>query len=337
MNKLIYLSLFTFFLISCSIFQKQGTDFDSPYSVRFTQPEDLCEMEEGRYDFGYCTDGEYLYAINGSAITNPLLFADILRYDIKNDKWIELTDKLIRKRDCSAEYLNGKIFIFNGTKKNGRRNDKCEIVDVKTGEVEIFTGNPNPVNRGRSALWRGKIYVFGGGLYEPGGPFLYSNQVWEVRPSTGKWTLLTQMPEARQVEGEIVDGVLYLIGGFMGQASYRIDTYNILTNTWVRLEDLDTRISANATALNGKFIWLVGSYHNFNLLAVFDTVVKKLYLVNSNILGRKHVGAAIIDNQLFVFGGLRSRKKRSIESIQVADISGVERQLTEARAVLINK
>ena len=337
MNKLIFLLLFVSFLVSCSIFQKQGTNLDSSYSVRFTQPEELNEMEEGRHGFGYCTDGQYLYVINGSATTSPILFADILRYDIKNDKWTELTDKLISKRYCSAEYVNGNIFVFNGTETNRRRNDKCEMVDTETGDIKIFTSNPNPVNKGSSAIWRGKIYIFGGGFYEPGLQNLYSNAVWEFNPCSGKWKLLTQMPEARQVEGEIVNGVLYLIGGYMGQVSYRIDAYNILTDNWSQLEDAEQRISANATAKNGKFIWLVGSYHYFNLLAVFDTVVKKLYLVNSNILGRKHVGAAIIDDQLYVFGGLRSKKKRSIESIQVADISGVERQLTEARAVLINK
>ena len=331
MKKPILLMLVVFIVISCSSGLKQKSNYDSPYSIEFTQPEELQAMEEGRSGFGYCTDGKYLYAINGSTVTNTLFFADALRYDIENDKWTQLTDKLIRKRYCSAEYLNGKIFVFNGIESNGINNNHTEVMDVKTGEISVFQGNPNPVTIGGSAQWQGKIYVYGGGIYEPERPRLFSNQVWEVNPALGKWTLLTQMPIAKEVRGDIVDGVLYLFGGYFGEVSHNIDMYNILTNTWTRLEATDVRISANAVARHGKFIWLVGSYHTYNLLAVFDTVVKKLYFVNSNILGRKNAGATIVGDKLYVFGGLRSKRKNVIKSIQVADISEVEKQLIEAR------
>ena len=166
MKKSILLMLVAFIVISCSSGLKQKSNYDSPYSIEFTQPEELQAMEEGRSGFGYCTDGKYLYAINGYTVTNTLFFADALRYDIENDKWTQFTDKLIRKRYCSAEYLNGKIFVFNGIESNGINNAHTEVLDVKTGEINVFKGNPNPVTIGGSAQWQGKIYVYGGGIYE---------------------------------------------------------------------------------------------------------------------------------------------------------------------------
>lgn len=312
MKKNYPLFLLLLFLSSCSTGWKQKSNYDSPFSITFTQPDELLAIKDGRYGHGYATDEDYLYAANGSSNLLPVYFDDILRYDIKEDRWSKLTDKLIAKRYSSVEYLNGKLFIINGIETNQRVNDKIEVVDVKSGEVHTLTGNPNPVNMGGSATWQGKIYIFGGGRYEPEGPRTYANQVWEYNPVQSTWKLLTQMARGREVQGEIVDGVLYLFGGFYGEVSPNIEAYNIATNTWTRLETIKEKIYANATVRHGKFIWLVGSFQNFNSLAVFDAVTQKLHFVNSNILGRKHTGAAIVAKKLYVYGGLRSENKKAL-------------------------
>lgn len=331
MKNLSLLCFLLFFLFSCTTGWKQKSNYDSPLRITFTRPDELQQMKDGRYGHGYAADEDYLYAVNGCSNLLPVYFDDILRYDIKNNQWSKLTDKLIAKRYCSVEYLNGKLFILNGIQTNQRVNDRIEIVDVNSGEVQTLTGNPRPVNMGGSATWQGKLYIFGGGRYEPQGPRTFANEVWEYNPAQSTWKLLTQMARGREVQGEIVDGVLYLFGGFYGEISPDIEAYNIATNTWTRLESIKEKIYANAIVRHGKFIWLVGSYQNFNTLAVFDAVTRKLHFVNSNILGSRYTGAAIVANKLYVYGGLRSKEKNALESIQAADITEVEAQLVLAR------
>lgn len=317
---LIVLSLGCF---SCSLIKKASPEYSSPYSLHFSKISELRGMKGGRYGMGYTTDGKYLYAVNGSSRA-PFYTTDIIRYDIESDEWSVLTDKLTPKRYVSAEYVAGKIYVLNGYGPSFEINEKVEVVDSQTGEIIYLKDNPSPVSFSGTAVWNEKIYVFGGMV----GERYYYNQIYVFDPVTGNWTLLGVIPENKHARGEIVDGVLYIFGGYNGQVSSRIDAYNIAHNTWYFLGDMPVGISANAITKHGDFIWLVGSYNNLSSLAVFNTKTREFNLVKSNMYGRRHAAAKVVNNKLYVYGGNRASGGSFLSSIQVADLKEIENQLT---------
>ena len=191
-----------------------------------------------------------------------------------------------------------------------------------------------------SAVWNGKIYIFGGSLRISGFRHSsYSNMVMSFDPETYQWEDVTKMRLGKEVFGEIVDEKLFLFGGFDRRISYYIDIYNLRTDKWTKLGTVDVRISANAVAKHGKFIWLAGSYHSGKLVAAFDTETNKFYLVESNLSPRRHAGAEVVDGKIYVFGGLHSGHREAVKSIQMADISKIERQIvaTGANEIILSR
>lgn len=319
-NTLVVLLLFT---NSCTLVEKPSPAALSPYSVSFSRLNDLAAMKRGRYGMGYTTDGTYLYAVNGSS---KLTFyaTDVWRYDIASDEWSVLTDGLTPKRYVSAEYVAGKIYVLGGYGPSGEINPQVEVIDPFTGSINHTARNPSPVSFPGSAVWKDKIYVFGGTIFDEN----YFNRLYVFDPIRVVWKQLPGMPEYKHAPGEIVDGVLYVFGGYNGQVSARIDAYDIVTNNWSYLGDMPVGISANAITKHGKFIWLVGSYNKLSQLAVFNTETREFNLVKSNLFGRRHAAAEVVDDKLYVFGGTRASRDSFLSSIQVADITAIEGQLS---------
>ncbi|NOY57385.1 MAG: T9SS type A sorting domain-containing protein [Calditrichaeota bacterium] len=287
------------------------------YDLQFTS---LADMKYARYGSGYTSDGNFIYSICGGISESPYKSTSVERYNPANDAWTEFVTGLIPRRYCSAEYIpsQNKIYIFNGDTYTGTTyTDTVEIVDVLTAELSYSATNPYPVEYGGSAVWNEKIYLFGGSNANG-----YSNRLYEFDPQTNNWTRLPDMPEAKQTNGEIINGVLYVFGGYSGTVSRQIDAYSIQNSSWASLGEMPVAISAHATAKSGKKVWLVGSYDNLKFLAVYDTETNDFTQISSNIIGRRHSGAVVAENNLYIFGGNQASSNSSaLKSLEYADIS----------------
>ncbi len=350
MNKYIII-IASLFLFSCTSKPNSSPDSISSYKLKFSQLNKLERMKVGRLGMGYTADGTYLYAVNGSykgahktvGIGNyrvtqygEHIYADdesvrqsifphtLVRYNITFDQWSILPDKLIPKRWVSAEYIDGNIYVFNGQKPNGLMNRKVEVVELLTGKVDILKDNPFPTAYAGSAVWQNKIYVFGGSVNNK----YYSNKIRLYNIKDDSWTDLGEMPEGKQTRGEIIDGILYVFGGYNGIPSSKIHSYNITSNTWEYICDMPLRISANAITKNGSFIYLVGDYNKLSFLGIFNTKTKEFHLIKSNMFGRRHAATDIIGNKLYIYGGNRQIQGNTLSSIQVADITEIETLLS---------
>ena len=279
----------------------------------------LADMNYARYGLGYTSDGTNIYAICGGLGEAPWKSTSIEKYDRVHNTWTEIVTNLIPKRYCSAEYVpsQNKIYIFNGdTYTSSTYTDTVEIIDVGTAGLSYSASNPYPVEYGGSAVWNNKIYSFGGS--NSGG---YSNRLYEFDPLSNSWTRLPDMPEAKQTNGEIVNGVLYVFGGFNGSTSRRIDAYNIQNSTWTYLGDMPVGISAHATVASEKNVWIVGSFNDIKFLAVYDTETNNFTQLSSDMIGRRHTGATVVENKLYVFGGNQaSTDESTLKSLEFADL-----------------
>jgi hypothetical protein len=295
--------------------------------IAFTQTDtefiSLSDMNTARYGFAYANDGDYLYAICGGTYETPFYRVNnIERYDPIADNWIEFVDGLIPRVYCRAEYIQNtnRIYIFGGRtyyiSNPATYTDTVEVVNVITGNVTYLTSNPIPNEQSGSAVWNNKIYIFGGSQNG-----LYSSELYEFDPITNVWVQLPDMQEEKQTEGEVVDGILYVFGGYNGSVSNRIDAYDIQNNEWSFIGYMPVGISAHHTTVSGKYIWLIGGYDNLESVAVFNTETYDFTQLNTNMTGRRHCGTEVIGDNLYVYGGNIATYGPALSSLEYADIS----------------
>ena len=295
------------------------------YKLEFSKGNKLARMDEGRYGMGYTTDGKYIYAMYGRS-SNTKYITKSERYDIANNSWTKYFNNKTDKRFISAEYLNGKIYLFNGYNRDNSLNKKVEVIDTSTGEVSYLKDNPAPVCKSGTAVWNDKIYVFGGtGIKGREIKNHYHNQFYLFDTLIDTWTLLGVIPEHKHTTGAIVDGILYTFGGYNNHELSSIHSYNIADSTWTYIGEAPLDFSSNAITKHGEFIWIVGSYNKTGLLAAFNTVTHKFNIIDANLLGRKHAGAIVVDDKLYVFGGVRGVGL----FIQAAELTEIEELLSK--------
>ena len=283
----------------------------------------LSDMNTARLGFGYTTDGNYLFAVCGGTYEPPFYQVNnIEKYNPTTNNWELFVDGLIPRRYCKAEYIQStnSIYIFGGQTyyqtNPSTYTDTVEVVNVTNGDITYLTSNPNPFTSSGSAVWNNKIYIFGGSEHG-----VYLNTLYEFDPINNIWNQLPDMPEAKQTEGEVVDGILYVFGGYNGSQSNRIDAYDIQNNEWSFIGYIPVGVSAHHTTLKGQYIWLIGDYDILNYVAVFDTETHEFTQLNTNMIGRRHCGTEVIGNNLYVFGGNIASGGPALSSLQYADIS----------------
>ena len=300
----------------------------SGYDLSFSS---LNNMEEARFGAGYTSDESNLYSVGGLTDEFPYKSTTVERYNLSDKEWTVIASDMIPRGYCSAEYIESQnsIYIFNGeTYSNNSYTDTIEIVNVHSGTVSYSESNPYPVEYCGSAVWNDKIYVFGGSNSGE-----YSNRLYEYNPGTNLWNRLPDMPESKQTNGVVIDGVLYVIGGYNQEVSTRIDAYDIQNSSWTYLDDLPEGISAHSMVTSGMDIWIIGSYNNIHFVAIYNVETGIFTQLCSNIIGRRHCGVGIDNNYLYVYGGNQGSFSGSIlNSLQSADISSYVHTIGESRS-----
>ena len=292
------------------------TTFIFSSSAQDVQFSDLFNLPQERSAITSANDGQYIYVANGFGINAPYT-KEIYRFHIASNSWTLLTDQSLSKRYASAEIINDKLYLFNGALDNGSLNNKVEVINLNDGSISFSTDNPQPARVSGVSSWNGKIYSFGGTV----APNVYSNKLYEFDPQTEVWTELAAMPINGETKGEIVNGKLYVFGGYNGTASNKIDIYDIASDTWETQLTMPFTISGHATAIIGTKIYLVGDYSNLTSLASFETTDNTFTTLASNLTGRRHCAAEGVNGQLIAIGGnTTSSIQSSISSVQVADI-----------------
>lgn len=271
----------------------------------------------GNYGMATTTDGKYIYAFNGSEPTR--ISASALRYNPESKQWERWLENLIPKRYANAEFVAGqnKIYVFNGERKSKDRN-VVEVIGADGTVAQSSVKNPSPSRYAGSAVWENKIYVFGGSTANEK---KYSKQLSVFDPADSSWKQLAEMPEGKETDGEIVDGILYVIGGWDGKASSkRIDAYDIKTGKWSAVGVLPFGISAHRLRTSGEKIWIAGSYNDKDTIAVFDPTTREITVYTSNYKPRRHVGLEILNGEMLVFGGNQATRDSHLTDLQIFSV-----------------
>ncbi|WP_400078983.1 kelch repeat-containing protein [Winogradskyella sp. R77965] len=275
-----------FFLFS-NFFHGQTTNFIS-----------ASDMPSAKSATSSANDGSYIYVTNGFSLAGGYTM-DVFKFDITNNSWSVLTNSTIAKRFGSAAIVGNNLFIFNGYISNNAFNDAIEVVDTSTGTVSN-TGlvNPEPAAAAGVSVDGNIVYSFGGSIATG-----YSNKLYAFNTATLTLTELGTMPVALETKGEVVNGKLYVIGGFNGSVSDKIYVYDIATDAWTDEYTLPQGLSANATAVVGNKIYVVGDFSDQNFTGYFDTATNTFTETSSNLINRRHASAEGVNDELYVMGG----------------------------------
>lgn len=126
---------------------------------------------------------------------------------------------------------------------------------------------PTPRAAATASLINNKIYVIGGsgvGLIN-----MANNEVYN--PSTNTWEVKESVTTARGfLTSEVVDGIIYAIGGGYPVYTKKNEAYNPVTNSWSPKADmLGTRLCMRAGAVNG-IIYIIGGNYNQRNCQAYD-------------------------------------------------------------------
>ena len=264
------------------------------------------------------SDANSLYVCHGFSPTQSYT-TEIEKYDIASQQWTIFANSTIAKRYASAEVVGYYLYIFNGLVPNSY-NNKLERVYTINGDIVFLSDNPYPVRSAGNCVWNNNIYFFGGSNSSG-----YSNKLLRYNPTLDQWTMLADMVVGRETRGEAVNGKIYAIGGYNGSVLSRIDAYDIQTDTWEHLLNMPVGISAHSTAVFGHKIWIVGDYQNLTHIGYYDIDTNEyVACVSQNMIGRRHFGAEIVGNNLYIMGGNQTpSSSSSLNSLQYTDISTV--------------
>ena len=283
----------------------------------------VSDLPAARSALTSATNGDQIYLANGFG-PGIQYASEIYRYDVAADNWSVLTATSQPKRYASAAVVGDFLYVFNGQISNTELNPGVERIDLTDGSITQVGENPQPARAAGVAVWNDKIYSFGGTI----APNQYASELYEYDPATDTWTLLSNLPFAAETKGEIIDGVLYVIGGFNGSVSDRIDAYDLATDSWTQVATMPFGVSAHATTVVGSRIYVIGDFNNLTLTAYYDTADNSFEVVNSNLVDRRHCAAATVGGSLYVMGGNTvSDINSAITSVQRGDFATATRQL----------
>jgi len=182
-----------------------------------------------------------------------------------------------------------------------------------TQKADMPTARMGPT----SAVVNGKIYIIGGGTSEGPDERVLST-VEEYDPVTETWTRKADMPTARgwmSPSSAVVDGKIYVIGGWNGRTISTVEVYDPATDTWTRKADMLTGRDCTAmVALDGKIYAIggaVGGYLGRSIVEqcdpVTDTWTRKADMP-TYLWG---LCANVVNGKIYAFGGRSTSKARS--------------------------
>lgn len=290
------------------------------YSIVATSQDiQFAEMEnlpQARSALTSASNEEDIFVVNGFGISEQYT-DEIFQYNVSLNSWSILTSSTVPKRFASSEIVDDYLYVFNGLTENGILNSTVEKIDLGDGSIQYLSDNPQPCKLAGVAMWDNKIYSFGGSLESSE----YSNKLYQFDPQNDTWTVLADIPFAGETKGEILDGKLYIIGGYNGTVSNNIDVYNLSSGIWESNFEMPVGISAHSTAAIGSRIYLVGDFANLTSTVYFDTFDGSFHSLTNNLSPRRHCAAEVVGGSLFAIGGNTSSNiESSIASVQKADI-----------------
>jgi N-acetylneuraminic acid mutarotase len=204
-------------------------------------------------------------------------------------------------------YLDGKIFIIGGVKPPKYEPVlETSVYDIK--EKKWLKKANIPVGKASFAtvVCNGKIYVFGGNVYD-------KMTTLEYDPVKDKWTEKAPMPTPRQqLAAECLNGKIYTFGGSQAHnisLANTFEVYNPVLDKWEVKSKLSTPLQNCASLVYSGKIYAIaghsikGTGNTGDLIMRYDAASDKWTKISNTNKKITDISATVYGNKIYIFGG----------------------------------
>jgi len=254
-------------------------------------------MVGGVLDFG---SGPVIVTVGGSAAGNTTSSSDTRMYDpvgdslqvLTNDPWIGNTDGAMLPGGA-AVYEN-KLFVFGGFDINISMLTTIYQFDPSAAEGSRWTQStaslPNPIGYIPTAMSNGKIYLFGGSLWDDVNLVLLDStesSVYDPDADTISPTAVIPRATAETRAVTAPDGTVWVLGGGRvdPNPSNEVDIYDPTTDSWSTgpaFVNPRRNFAADIDPATGN-IWAVGGYDSSNAPLSFNEQFTACVVIDDTI------------------------------------------------------
>ena len=281
----------------------------------------LSSMKTARDQFAGAVMGNEVFVFGGNAIDETDLYTGET-YDILADMWADTANNPHGLgwgvEEVSGVALNGRFYVFGARGRYGSGGDKGafnynEMYDPATDGWRTLAEKPTIARAVPLAVWREKIYLFGGKGKEN-----YHAAVESYDPQSDTWQHRTNMPKALVCSAVAVhEDSAYIIGGYDEDADAMNDEvmrYDFTTDTWTRdycTASTDAaRVYSYATqtpVVNGKAYLIGGSFgeshQTVDTFTIFD-IESKTWEPGPALPEPREAHLTVVSaNTIYVIGG----------------------------------
>jgi serine/threonine protein kinase/N-acetylneuraminic acid mutarotase len=203
---------------------------------------DVAEIPTPREHLGAASDGRYLYAVGGRALSADQNTGTLERYDPEGDSWTKLDGMPKPSGSVGVTYAAGRVIAVGGEATTSV-SDAVQAYDIPKGSWSQLPALPTARHGVTVSAIEKSVYAIGGAT-EPG--HIGSTKEADVLDLSGapaktttvaglKWHEMADAPSPRQYAAATeVGGRVWLIGGIGENETASADTaaYDRAINTW---------------------------------------------------------------------------------------------------------
>ena len=279
---------------------------------------ELAPMSTARFGAASAVVNGKLYVIGGNSLAGTLDLVE--SYDPALNDWNQLAGMPSHRAYAAAVENNGIIYVIGG-ETNGVAQQLLESYDPSTDTWSQLEPMPGARTRCAAAVFDNKIYVFGG--------FQAPTAILTYDIARNQWQEFGTLPAERYNLAVVRDGALfYLIGGSQPDILWLRDitAYDPTTGKTTACASMPTgRAAMQASSIDGKifvtggFNVITGAHVYFASVEVYD-VADNSWLTRSRMEYPRHDHAAgVIDNKIYVVGGVTDRAPDILNNLEVYD------------------
>jgi len=209
-----------------------------------------------------------------SCLATTLLIPDFFfGANAVDNTWVSKAPMPTARTSLGAAEANGKIYAIGGFSDLNNTEEYDPVTDTWT----IKASMPTPRFSFAIAAYQNKIYCIGG-LVGRGAPFSSSvtGAIEVYDPATDTWEVKKPMPTPRaQLEANVVNGKIYLIGGRTGGQNSTVSTnqvYDPISEKWETKRPMLYPVVSFSSAVVGNKIYVLGGQDEFNNPVNLDVI-----------------------------------------------------------------
>ncbi len=243
-------------------------------------------------------DGK-IYTIN-SGVNN-----ENEEYDPQNNTWTTKAPMAVAVTIFAIAVYENKIYCIGGQEDSLRNRATNQVYDSATDTWKIKASMCMARFGATAQVVDGKIYVIGGakGLgYNKGIEALNVTEAYD--PATDTWTTKAGIPQATPSVSAVIENKIYVFGSQITQIyDPATDTWSRGTSPQVAINMGSYALTADATTTGEMAPKRVYIYDGTNM-QVYNPYDDNWTFVDPPPTSRQNAGMAVVDDQIYVIGGV---------------------------------